>query len=107
MTIGADPLLAVRADLAARLDRLAEALPGLNAGQIAEAVDDVRHIAREYGLLPLAELASACETALSGSWSLMLMRQWLQVMREAVGCESLPADAARVWLAALGLRFHR
>ncbi len=106
MTIAGESLLAVRAELAGRLDRLADSLPSLTQGQMAQAVDDIRVMARDYGLLPLADLASACETALSGTCSVMLMRHWVETMRDAVGCESLPADAARVWLAALGLRFH-
>jgi hypothetical protein len=104
--IAEDPLWSVRADLASRLERLLAALPGLTRGQMAAAVDDVRQIARDHGLGPLADLAGACETALSGTCSILLMRHWLESMRDAVGCHSLPADAARVWLAALGLRFH-
>ncbi|MEY2927450.1 MAG: hypothetical protein RL367_1927 [Pseudomonadota bacterium] len=101
-----DPLLSVRGDLAARIEHLLAALPGLTRGQMAAAVDDVRKIARDHGMVPLADLASACETALSGTCSILLMRHWLESLRDVVGCHSLPADAARVWLAALGLRFH-
>lgn len=105
MTILADPLLSVRADLADRLDRLLVALPGLTMGQVAAAVDDVRQVARDYGLGPLADLASAFETALSGTCSTLLIRHWIETMQEALGCDSLPGDAARIWLAALGLRY--
>ena len=105
MTIAADSLMMVRADMVDRLERLHAALPRLTHGEIASSVDEVRSIARSYGLMPVAALASAFETSLSSHCSTLMIRQSIEAMRDMLGCESLPSDAAKLWLAALGARF--
>ena len=98
--------LAVRADLCDRIEGLARELPHLNASQVAFAVDDIRRIARNNDLRPLAELARGLEYAIAASGGAPAVLSFLEAMRDAVGCESVDPATAQSYLASVGLRLH-
>ncbi len=106
MGIACDALMQVRAQLCDRIDTLAEQLPHMNGHQFAYQVDEVRRIAREYGLLPVEELARGLESALSGSGCSMMVLPFLETMRDAIACERVDAAAAQSYLAAVNQRLY-
>jgi hypothetical protein len=106
MGLGADAKLAVRADLCNRIDQLARELPHINASKLAFAVDDIRRIARDHGLNPLAELARSLENAIADSGGATAVLSFLEAMGDAVGCEWVEPAAVQSYLASVGLRLH-
>ncbi len=106
MGLGAVAKLAVRADLCDRIDALARELPHLSASKLAFAVDDIRRIARDNGLGPLAELARGLEHAIADSGGSTAVLSFLEAMGDAVGCEQVDPATAQSYLASVGLRLH-
>ena len=106
MGLGADAKLAVRAELCDRIDQLARELPHINAARLAFAVDDIRRIARDHNLRPLAELARSLENAIADSGGATVVLSFLEAMGDAAGCECIDPSAAQSYLASVGLRLH-
>jgi hypothetical protein len=106
MGIACDALMQIKAQLCDRIDELAEQLPHMNGHQLAHQVDEVRRIARAYGLLPVEELARGLESALSTSECSIMVLPFLETMRDAVGCERVDAAAAQSYLAAVNQRLY-
>lgn len=106
MGIACDALMQIKAQLCDRIDTLAEQLPHMNAHQLAHQVDEVRQIARAYGLLPVEELARGLESALSSSGCEIMVLPFLETMRDAVGCNSIDAVTAQSYLAAVNQRLY-
>jgi hypothetical protein len=106
MGIAYHALLQAKAQLCDRIDVLADQLQHMNATQLANQVDEVRRIAREYGLLPVEELARGLGSALSSSESSIMLLPFLETMRDAVGCERVDAAAAQSYLAAVNQRLY-
>ena len=106
MGYGAEAKLAVKAELSDRIDRLAHELPHMNASRLAAAVDDIRRVARNHDLLPLAELAGRLESAIASSGGATMVLPFLEAMGDAVGCDRADPAAAQSYLASVGLRLH-
>ncbi len=106
MGLGAEARRAVKAGLCDRIDRLARELPHINASRLAFAVDDIRRIARDNDLRPLAELARGLENAIADSGGATVVLPFLEAMGDAVGCDSADPAAAQSYLASVGLRLH-
>jgi hypothetical protein len=106
MGIACDALMQIKAQLCDRIDALAEQLPHMSLTQLANQVDDVRRIAREYQLLPLEQLARGLGSALSTSEGSIMVLPFLETMRDAVGCERVDAAAAQSYLAAVNQRLY-
>lgn len=106
MGMGAEAKLAVRAELCERIDRLAHELPHITSSRLAFAVDDIRRIACNNDLHPLAELARGLENAIAGSRGSMVVLPFLEAMSDAVGCDSVDPAVAQSFLASVGLRLH-
>ena len=106
MGLGAEAKLAVRAALCDRIDRLARELPHIKACTLAAAVDDIRRVARNNDMLPLAELARGLENAIAHSGGATMVLPFLEAMGDAVGCDSIDPAAAQSYLASVGLRLH-
>ena len=104
--LGAVAKQAVRHDLSDRIDRLARELPHINARTLAYAVDDIRRIAHDNGLRPLAELARRLESAIAGSGGATMVLPFLEAMGDAAGCDSADPATAQSYLASVGLRLH-
>ena len=106
MGLGTDARLVVKADLCNRIDRLARELAHVTPGHLACAVDDIRRIARDHDLRPLAEIARALENAIAESRGAAMILPFLEAMSDAVGCESVDPAASQAYLASVGVRIH-
>ena len=106
MGIAADALMMIKAQLCDQIDALADQLPHLSSSQLANQVDVLRRTARDYGLLPVEELARGLESALSTSGCGVMVLPFLESMRDAVGCERVDAAAAQSYLAAVNQRLY-
>lgn len=110
MGMGAEARRAVRSELCDRIDRIARELPHLKPGALAFAVDDIRRIARDNDLRPLAELARGLEHAISGfgagSGGATVVLPFLEAMGDAAGCDSPDPAVAQSYLASVGMRLH-
>jgi len=103
MAIGADMRRAMRDKLCDRIDRIAIALPRMTMASLGTEVDGVRRFAREYGFFPTAEIAGALESALGLDDPVMVL-PYLDMMREAAGCESCGDAAGETFLASISVR---
>ncbi len=106
MNIASEAMLRTKAQICERIDRIAEQLPHLSVNQLAHQVDDLRRIARDYGLLPVEELARGLESALSGSEGGIMVLPFLESMRDAVGCNRVDAAAVQSYLAVVNQRLY-
>ena len=92
----------IRHDLASRI----AALAGERATRrLANDVDTVRRIALAAGLLPAVAVAHALEAALLRGERGPLIRGWLDLLRDAVGCEASDAHACETYAAACSVRY--
>ena len=73
---------------------------------LAFAVDDIRRIARDNDLRPLAELARSLESSIADSGGATMVLPFLEAMGDAVGCDSIDSAATQSYLASVGLRLH-
>lgn len=106
MGLGSEARAMVRADLGARIDRIAHELPHMTPGRLAFAVDDIRRIARDYGLCPLAEIARNLESAIAASAGGAMVLPFLEAMSDAVECDSADPAVAQSYLASVSVRLH-
>ncbi|MFM9978404.1 MAG: hypothetical protein ACKVOP_10235 [Sphingomonadaceae bacterium] len=106
MAPGSEAEAIVRADLCARIDRLAAELPHLKPGGLAFAVDDIRRVARDHGFVPVADLARGLESAIAASGGATIVLPFLEAMSDAAWSAERNAEASRAYLASVGLRLH-
>jgi len=106
MPAGSEAEAIVRADLCARIDRLAAELPHLKPGRLAFAVDDIRRAARDHGFYPVADLARGLESAIASSGGTTIVLPYLEAMSDAASCGQQGAETSRAYLASVGLRLH-
>lgn len=97
-------LLQVKAGLCERIDAIAAGLDRSHT-ILCDQIDQVRRIAQEHGLAPVAQLARAAETALARGECRSVVRSYVEAMREAVGCDRLDSAAGEAFLAAISVRF--
>jgi hypothetical protein len=97
-------MLIVRSDLIRQIDSISDRLGRISLPAMCDALDAIRHDARRYGLEPLERLASTFESALSVGRLGPLAATYLELMRDAVGCEDVSESAANAYLAALSMR---
>jgi hypothetical protein len=97
---------AIRAELARQILAIGLKAERGAARDIARDVDAVRSLAYRHGLMPAATVAHALETALARGGSGVMVRGWLDVLRDAVGCERNDAHACESYVAACSVRYH-
>ena len=100
-----DGLLAIRAQLADRIEGLAAEAHRLPTERIATEVNDVRRLAADYGLSAVAQLAHALSSRLGEASGVISTRPFLEAMRDAAGCELAGPQVSAAYLAALRQRF--
>lgn len=97
-------MVLIRSDLLARIDALASQSSHLKLAQLCEQVDAIRHIARVYGLGPVEQMASALESALAFDGHGAMVLSYLDLIRDAVGCEAVGPHVNAAYLGAMSLR---
>jgi hypothetical protein len=98
--------MAVKAELFDRIDRLARELPHIKPSTLATAVDDIRRMASNNDLRPLAELARGLENAIADSGGATIILPFLEAMGDAADCDSSDPAVAQSYLASVGVRLH-
>jgi hypothetical protein len=106
MGINQDALMLVKAQLCDRIDQIASDLSRLSAGRLVQQIDDIRRTARDYGLVPVAEIAHSLESAMARSGGAITVMPYLEAMRDATGCESSDQATASAYLASVNQRLH-
>lgn len=101
---GNDALMQVRAGLCDRIDGIASTLASQSHARLCENVHIVRRIAIDHGFLPLAQLARGLESAMAAGERSVMILSYLDMMRDAAGCERLDAQASEAYLAAVSVR---
>lgn len=71
------------------------------AAELAAAVDEIRAIARGAGLVPAVTVAQFVAAALARGEG---VRAWLEMLRDAVGCERQDEAARAAFAAACSVR---
>lgn len=94
----------VRADLALRIAALDAA--ARTTRQWANDLDQVRRIALAAGMLPAVTVAHALESALARGERGPLIRGWLAILRDAVGCEASDPATCDTYAAACLVRYN-
>lgn len=99
-----DAMLMVRTQIINRIDSLAAQRGHISLARTCEEVDQIRHVARTYGLEPVERLASMLESALALDGHGPVVLSYLDLMRDAAGCEAAGPEASAAYLAAASVR---
>lgn len=99
-----DAMIVVRSDLLNRIDAIASQSGHLKLAALCEQVDAIRHIARVYQLQPVEQMASTLESALAMDGHGAMILSYLDLMRDAVDCDSVGPQVSSAYLAAMSLR---
>jgi hypothetical protein len=99
-----DGMLKVRADLCERIDGLKAAIPYASVAGLCDKASDVRHLAQQYDLRPVAELAWKLEGRLARGERGPSVIDMLSLMREATESGRTDGQAAGIWSAAASVR---
>jgi hypothetical protein len=91
-------------DLAARVARLGLMAQHARSRDLATEVDSIRSAAEAAGVLPVVAVARALEAALGRGESGVIVRGWIAMLTEAVGCGQTDAQTGHVFLAAGAVR---
>jgi hypothetical protein len=99
-------MLKVRAELCERIDGLRSSIPYAPVRGLCEKASDVRHLAQQYDLRPVADLAWKLESRLARGERGSSVIDVLALMREATESGRTDADAACAWAAAAAVRLN-
>jgi hypothetical protein len=93
-----------RADLAQRIAAL-----GVNAGHrraadLAEDLDAIRRIAQAAGMQPAVSVAHVLDAALARGERGPLIHGWIEVLRDAIGCDRADQPTCDAYVAACSVR---
>ncbi|HEX7695176.1 MAG TPA: hypothetical protein VF409_11840 [Sphingomonas sp.] len=91
-------------DLAARVARLDLMARHVRSRDLLDEVDAIRCVAEAAGVLPVVAVARALEAALGRGESGVIVRGWIAMLGEAVGCGQTDAQSGHVFLAAGAVR---
>jgi hypothetical protein len=91
-------------DLAARVARLGLMAQHARPRDLVVEVDSIRCVAEAAGVLPVVAVAHALEAALGRGESGVIVRGWISMLGEAVGCGRNDAQTGHVFLAAAAVR---
>lgn len=97
-------MLKVRADLCERIDGLKAAISHGSIPGLCDKASDVRHLAQQYSLSPVADLAWKLEGRLARGERGPAVIDMLSLMREATECGRNDAQASSAWAAAASIR---
>lgn len=94
----------IRAGLCNQIDGLLQSPGQFRIDRMLREIDEIRSVAARYGLEPLRRLARGLETQLASDQHIGILKPWLQMMREAAGCDRIDENAAETFMAATSLR---
>lgn len=87
-----DPMMAICADLLARVDGLAGQRGHVSVARLRDEVDQIRHIARAFRIDAVEGLAGTLQSALSLQGMGPVILSYLDLMREAIAAEMRQAE---------------
>ncbi|MGN6620713.1 MAG: hypothetical protein ACTHKR_06590 [Sphingomonas sp.] len=94
----------IRAELAQRIAaldlRAARGLPR----DLAEDLDAIRRIAQANGMQPAVSVAHVLDAALARGERGALIHGWLDILRDAIGCERVDGATCDAYVAACSVR---
>ncbi len=99
-----DGMLKVRADLCERIDGLKASISHGSIAGLCDRASDVRHLAQQYDLRPVADLAWKLESRLARGERGPSVVGMLSLMREATECGRTDQQAVSAWAAAASAR---
>ena len=94
----------IRADLAARITALDLRAARAPSNALAEDLNAIRRIAQANGMQPAVSVAHVLDAALARGERGPLIHGWLDILRDAIGCERFDAPACEAYLAACSVR---
>ena len=97
-------MLKVRAELCERIDGLKAAIPYGSIAGLCDKASDVRHLAQQYELSPVADLAWKLEGRLARGERGPSVINVLSLMREATESGRTDPSANNAWAAAASVR---
>jgi len=95
---------AIRADLMQRIVALDSRADQGRAGDLAQDLDAIRRIAQANGLQPAVSVAHVLDAALARGERGPLIHGWLDILRDAIGCERIDGPTCDAYLAACSVR---
>ena len=104
MTQASMDIMAIKAELAARIAELGVRAPHAKACELAPGVDAIRVIAHRSGLNPAVTVAHFLDSALSRGEHGALVHGWLSLLGDAVACERQDLAACDAFAAACSVR---
>lgn len=99
-----DPMLMVRTDLLNRIELLQRDCAILTLHRLCDQLDEIRGIARRYGLEPIERLASLLGSVVAYNGHRQIALTYLALMRDAAEGDVVDPHAAEVFMAAAALR---
>ena len=99
-----DPLLMVRSDLLNRIELLQRDCAILTLHKLCDQLDEIRGIARRYGIEPIERLASLLGSVVAFNGHRQIAITYLALMHDAAEGEAADPHASDVFLAAAALR---
>ena len=99
-----DGMLQVRAELCSRIDGLRAGIASAPVRALCDRASDVRHLAQQYDLRPVADLAWKLESRLARGERGSSVLDVLALMREATESGRQDRQAASAWSAAASVR---
>lgn|SRR5690242_8375508 len=93
-----------RADLVQRIIALDLRASTGHAADLAQDLDAIRRIAQAAGMQPAVSVAHVLDAALARGERGPLVRGWLEVLRDAVGCGRADAPTCEAYVAACSVR---
>jgi hypothetical protein len=99
-----DGMIKVRAELCERIDGLRAAVAFGSTPGLCQQASGLRHLAQQYQLRPVADLAWKLEGRLARGERGPSVIDVLHLMREATECGRIDPQAASAWSAAASVR---
>lgn len=106
MGVAEGALVQAQTRLCERIDKIAMELPHMGVSRLAHEVDELRRIAMDFGLAPVADIARGLESALAGSEGGVMVMPFLETMRDAVECDKLDPATSQAYLAQINQRLY-
>ncbi len=97
-------IVAVKAELAARIAAIDVRAPYARPGELAPDVDAIRIIAHRHGLNPAVTVAHFLDSALSRGERGALVHGWLSLLGEAIASDRHDVAACDTFAAACSVR---